>query len=238
VCGWKRPQSYFRDALWKPNQLSLFVKPPKPSFDTATFKKEDWAHWDWQDVVANWNWKGYENKLLQVEIYSSCEEVELFLNNHSLGKKPTNKSTKMMAVFNVPYQAGELKAIGYSNNKQVNNSVIKTADKPYKLKLIADKKIIKADGQDLSYITIEVQDNKNNLVPTAENLIQFKINGGTIVGVGNANPISTESCQQPLRKAWCGKALVIIKSNKKAGDIVLTVSSNGLVSTPIVIHSK
>ncbi|MEP6514471.1 MAG: DUF4982 domain-containing protein [Parafilimonas sp.] len=84
ICGWKRPQSFYRDALWKENQLSVFVKPPRPSFSVNP-KKEDWSIWNWNDVVADWNWKGYEDSALEVNVYSSCDETELFLNGKSLG---------------------------------------------------------------------------------------------------------------------------------------------------------
>ncbi len=60
ICGWKRPQSYYRDVLWKPNQLSLFVKSPKPSF-AENPKLQTWSRWNWKDVVPEWNWKGNEN---------------------------------------------------------------------------------------------------------------------------------------------------------------------------------
>jgi beta-galactosidase len=239
VCGWKRPQSYYRDALWKPNQLSLFLKPPKPSFDTATFKKEEWAHWEWRDAVPHWNFKGYEGKQLPVEVYSSCEEVELFLNGKSLGKKPTNRSTKFMAFYDVPYTAGQLKVIGYTNGKKVNESILQTATKATQLKLTADRNAIKADGQDLSYITVEIQDSKGIRLSNADDLLQFSIDGpATIVAVGNANPTSVESCQLPQRKAWRGRCLVIIKASKKAGNIKLTATAKNLPVGQIIIQSK
>ena len=113
ICGWKRPQSYYRDALWKKDQLSVFVKPPKPSF-AENPDRESWSKWHWHDAVADWNWKGYENKPLEVSVYSSCDAAELFLNNRSLGKKKTNRDSQFTAVWEVPYQEGELKAIGYN----------------------------------------------------------------------------------------------------------------------------
>lgn len=238
VCGWKRPQSYYRDALWKPNQLSLFVTSPFPSFDTAS-KKEDWSHWDWKDVVSSWNWKGYENKPLEVVIYSSCNQVELFLNNQSLGIKSTDRSTQFIATWKVPYQAGILKAVGYVSHKAVATALLGSAGQADHLQVSVDKNALQADGQDLSYLTIEVVDKKGIRVPDAENLLQFTVSGpGTIAAVGNANPRSIESFQQPYRKAWQGKCLVIIKSDHKPGTITLTIASEGLPSTHLIIHSK
>ena len=237
ICGWKRPQSYYRDALWMTNQLSIFVKPPKPSFEPNP-KREAWSKWHWFDVVADWNWKGYENTPFEVSVYSSCEEVELFLNNKSLGKKKTDRSTEFMALWKVPWQAGELKATGYHAGKPVNTSILSTAGEPNLIRLTADRTEIKADGQDLSFITVELTDEKGIRNPKAENLVKFEIEGpGTIAGVGNANPVSTESYVLPERKAWQGKCLVIIKSENQPGEIHLKVTSGVLITGEITINS-
>lgn len=238
ICGWKRPQSFYRDALWKKNQLSVFVKPQHPSFPVNT-KKESWSIWNWDDVVANWNWKGYGDSMFEVNVYSSCDEVELFLNGKSLGKKSTNRSTKFMAVYKVAYKAGEIKAIGYTNGKKINESLLKTANQPTQIKLSANKNIIRADNEDLSYITIELTDENGTINPTAENLIHFSVEGeGTIAGVGNANPVSVESYQLPQRKAWQGKCLVVIKSTHKTGRIILKADSENIKDAEIIIQSK
>ncbi len=197
ICGWKRPQSYYRDALWKANQLSIFVTPPKPSF-AKNLHIESWSKWNWLDAVADWNWKGYENKPVTVNVYSSCQQVELFLNKKSLGKKETNRSTKFMATWDVPYQPGALVAVGYDGDKKVNTAVLNTAETPVKIKLAADRLQIKANNQDLSYVTMELTNANGYLDTRAENLLHFKLDGpGEIAGVGNANPQSVEAHEGP-----------------------------------------
>lgn len=239
ICGRKRPQSYYRDALWKPNQLSLFVTPPKPSFKVNT-KRESWSKWHWFDVVDNWNWQGFEGKPLEVTAYSSCVQTELFLNGKSLGKKNTDRSTKFMATWQVPYSAGSLIAKGYdSSHKLVNTVHLVTAAQVTALKLSADKDLILANNQDLTYVNIELVDDKGNRNPLAENTLQFTIDGpGTIVGVGNANPRCEESFQLPQRMAWQGKCMVIIKAGKFAGPIKLTATANGLKPATLTILTK
>jgi beta-galactosidase len=236
ICGWKRPQSYYRDALWLPNQLSIFVKPPKPSF-AENPNRISWSKWHWSDAVSDWNWNGYENQPLQVSVYSSCQEVELFLNNKSLGKKKTDRSARFIATWDVPYQPGMLKAIGYKGKKQVTSATLQTANEVSQIKLAADRAKIKSDGQDLCYVMVELTDSQGNRNPKAENLVSFEISGpGTIVGVGNANPVSLESYQQPQRKAWQGRCLVIIKSDNKTGEIRLKAVSPGLNAGEISIN--
>jgi len=238
ICGWKRPQSYYRDALWKNDQLSIFVTPPKPSFPLNP-DIEPWSKWNWLDAVADWNWKGYEKKPITVNVYSSCQEVELFLNNKSLGRKKTSRSTEFTAAWNVPYQPGTLLAIGYDGGKKVNTAILNTASAPAAIKLTPDRTDIIANKQDLCYVSIGLTDAKGNLDPRAGNLLKFKIDGpGTIAGVGNADPRSTESYQQPQRKAWRGKCMVVIRSMNKPGDITLKVSADGLPAKTLVIHAR
>ncbi len=238
ICGWRRPQSFYREVLWRENKLALFVKPLTPTFPLNP-NKQSWSKWEWHDVVADWNWKGYEAQPLEVSVYSSCEQVELFLNGKSLGKKKTDRSTEFIAKWNVPYNAGELKAVGYKGKKAVATSALQTAEVPSAIKLTADRTQLAADGEDLSYITVELVDAKGNKNPKAENLVKFEIEGaGTIVGVGNANPMSIESCQLPQRKAWQGRCLVIVKSKEQAGNIILKASADGMQPTRITIRSK
>jgi beta-galactosidase len=239
ICGWKRPQSYYRDALWKEDQISLFVTPPIPSFKQNP-NRESWSKWHWLDAVSNWNWKGYENKAIEVNIYSSCTRVELFLNGKSLGQKQTNRSTKMIASWQVPYQQGVLKAIGYNaKNKMINSAILATAGSVANIKLTADKKIIKANNQDLSYITVELLDAKGVRNPLAENKVIFEIDGpGTIIGVGNANPQSLESYQASDRKAWQGRCMVVVKAGKSSGEIKLKAIAEGMATTSIIIDAQ
>jgi len=238
ICGWKRPQSYYRDALWNENQLSLWVTPPEPSFELNS-DRQSWSKWHWLDAADDWNWPGSEGKALEVSVYSSCEQVELFLNGKSMGKKPVNRTTKFIASWQVPYQPGILKAVGFRGRKQVTVSEIRSAGDPVQIKLSADRSKIKADGQDLSYITVDLNDANGIRNPKSENLVTFSIEGsGTIIAVGNANPVSLESYTLPQRKAWRGRCLVIIKSDSKGGPIILKATAAGLKPASIEIESN
>ncbi len=237
ICGWKRAQSYYRDVLWNENRISIWVTPPQPSF-ALNPERQSWSRWHWNDVADDWNWNGSEGKIMNVDIYSSCEEVELLLNGKSLGRKATGRSTKYIAEFKVPYEPGTLKAIGYNGKKQVNSSELHTAGQPSQIRLTADRNKIRPDGEDLSYITVELTDNAGIRNPKADNKVSFELEGpGSIAGVGNANPVSLESFQLPFRNAWHGKCLVVIKSGTEKGKIVLKASSAGLKSASLEIES-
>jgi beta-galactosidase len=239
ICGWKRPQSFYRDALWKSNQLAVFVRPPVPSFPRTNPKLADWSRWNWADVVADWTWPGFEQQPLEVTVYSSCEETELLLNGRSLGRKPTGRDTKYMAVWQVPYAAGELKAVGYTNGQQVNTAILHTAGAPAGLQLYADRRQLQANGQDLSYVTIQVTDAAGHPHPKAAQLLHFSLEGpAKIVAVGNANPESTESFVQPQRFTWRGKCLVVVQAGKKKGPVLLRVTGKGLQPAVIKLSVK
>ncbi|HZY25667.1 MAG TPA: DUF4982 domain-containing protein, partial [Bacteroidales bacterium] len=238
ICGWKRPQSYYRDALWKENQISVWVTPPTPSF-ALNPEKQSWSKWNWNDAVGNWNWKGYEGKLMDVNIYSSCSQAELFLNKKSLGKKNTDRSTKYIATWQVPYEPGILQVVGYEGRKQIAKAELQTAEEPKQIKLYADRNIIKSDGQDLSYITVELTDDEGKRNPLAENQVSFEVEGpGTIAGTGNANPVSLESFQSSCHQAWQGKCMVIVKSDTIPGKIILRATSAGMKTASMEIDSK
>jgi beta-galactosidase len=236
ICGWKRPQSFYRDVLWKQDQLSVFVTPPSPSF-AQNPDRQSWSKWHWFDDVPSWNWNGSEGMPLQVKVYTSCERTELFLNGKSLGTREANRGTKFTASWQVPFQPGTLKAVGYKGKKIVATRDLVTAGEPVRIKLTGDRTEIQADGQDLCYVTVELTDANGIRNPTAENLVNFTVTGpATIVGVGNANPVSLESFTLPQRKAWQGRCLVILRAGREGGTVKLTASSPGMEGAVIEIQ--
>lgn len=160
--------------------------------DIFYFLKSWWGKEPVLHIYPHWNWKDKIGQEIKVTIYSNCDEVELFLNDKSLGKKtmPLNGHLK----WNVKFQPGILLAHGYKSGKKIITRKIETTNEASEIHLIADKNVIKADGQDVAVITVMVNDNKGLNVPTAENEIFFNIEGeGKIIGVGNGNPSSHEA---------------------------------------------
>jgi beta-galactosidase len=241
ICGQKRPQSYYRDVLWQHEMgtpVSIFVKPPTPTFEMLP-DKEEWSKWNWHDLVADWNWDGHEGELLEVTVYCMYPEVELFLNGQSQGRKETNRETQWIAKYQIPYQAGELKAIGYASTEEKASHILKSAGQVEYIKLKADREKIYANGQDLCYIMVELTDHEGTLHSKAENLVNFQIEGpGSIAAVASSNPRSVESFQQPRRKAYQGRCMVIVKSGHEEGTITITAESEGLAPTKIKISSE
>lgn len=202
--------------------------------DLAGFPKDAYYMYqsEWTDKPAlhlfpHWNWK-IGQTVDAWSYYNNADEVELFLNGKSLGvKRKENEDLHVM--WRVKYESGVLKAISRKNGKIVLEKEIKTADKPYAIQLRCDKNIIHPDGKDISFVTVTIVDENGNIVPNADNNIQFSIEGqGTIVGVDNGNPASLSSFKVSNCKAYNGKCLVMIKSQNSKTTLILKAQSLNL----------
>ena len=236
ICGIPRPQSFFRQTLWNQEpQVSVFVTPPLPSFPVNP-DKAWWSLWDWPDAISSWNFEGFEGKSLSVSVYTNCEEAELLLNGTSLGRRMNTTENKNILQWDVPYESGELKASGYRDGNLAVTAVLRTANKPASIILKPDRTTIKADGQDLCYVSIELVDEQGIRNPLADNTLTFNVSGaGGLAAVGNANPVSSESFRKNERKAWQGRCMAILRSGKEPGTISLVVRSEGLPDAGIAI---
>jgi beta-galactosidase len=234
LIGWRKPISHYRSMLYNDDEkLYMAVREPAPE---PLEIKETW--WSVYPTWESWTWPGFEGKTVQVEVYSKYPKVRLYLNNKLIGEEATTIGQQFKATFQVPYAAGLIKAVGVEDNKETESAILKTAGEAAKITLAADRKEILANGQDLSYIAIEVTDKEGTIQPNATNRLHFKIEGpGVIAGVDNADLKDFEQYVGNTRKAWKGKALVVIKSKHEAGDIELTVTSPDLPAETLTIKT-
>lgn len=160
------------------------------------------------------------------------------LNDHSFGVYILLPEDKNKASFVVPYAPGTLMAVGYKQGQKTTHT-IQTTGQAEAIRLSADRSEIFANGQDLCYVTVELIDKNGLRDVNADNLVRFSLKGnGSIVGVGNANPISLESYTDSQRKAWRGRCLVILKAGQDPASIELTASVEGLQDKTIQIKTK
>lgn len=216
--------------------------------DLAGFKKDRFYQYQsrWRPdfpmvhILPHWNWSDRIGKITPVHIFTSGDEVELFLNGKSMGKKKKAQYEYRIRFDEIKYEPGELKAVAYKNKEFWTEEIIKTTKEPYTLKLTADRNIIKADGTDLSFITVDVVDANGLTVLNATNLITFSVEGfGNIVATDNGDPADMNSFSLKQRNAFSGKALVIVKGKKNlGGDIKIIAQAEGLYSSSIKIESK
>lgn len=187
--------------------------------------QSEWTDKDVLHVFPHWNWE--EGQEVDVwAYYNNADEVELFLNGKSLGVKSKQKDD-LHIMWRVKYEPGTIKAISRKDGKVVLEKEIHTAVNPSKLELLANKESLVNDKYDLVYVTVNIKDADGNLVPKANNLIDFEVTGGgTIVGVDNGYQANLSSFKASKIKAFNGKCVVIIQSNGKSETITLKASSN------------
>jgi len=188
-------------------------------------------------ILPHWNWENMQGKPVPVFVYTNGDCAELFLNGKSLGRKCKNpKSENSVERFrlmwkDVIYEPGELKAIAYKEGVKIGEAVVRTAGRPYQLRLTPDRTAIKADGKDLSFILVEAIDRNGNLCPLADNSFEIRVTGsGKFIGVDNGNPQSLVSFRSTKYNLFYGKAMIIVGKSKEKGEITVEVVSNGLKS--------
>jgi beta-galactosidase len=204
--------------------------------DTYFMYRSEWTHKPVLHIFPHWNWK--QGDAIDVWAYTNCEEVELFLNGVSLGPK-RKTGDALHLTWRVTYAPGTLKAVGRTHGKEILIQEVRTAGKPAKIVLEADRNTIASDGKDLSFITVKVLDEKGTIVPWADNLIRFSVSGeGTLVGVDNGQQTNLESFKASEHKAFHGLCLAVVQSKEKAGHIVLHANTDRLQGSSITIDSK
>ena len=253
------PTPYYTD--W-PSHSSLFG-----IIDLAGLPKDRYylyrSHWNKDEetlhILPHWNWAGREGEVTPVFVYTNYPSAELFINGKSQGVRTKDMSvnvhnsadTLSMKTFkrqqryrlmwmDTVYEPGTVKVVAYdADGNAVAEKEMHTAGKPYRIVLEADRTEIKADGNDLSFVTVKVVDKNGNLCPLADNEISFKVKGaGTYRAGANGNPVSLESFQQPKMKVFSGMMTAIVSSSEEPGDIVLEASAKGLKKAVITVKSN
>jgi beta-galactosidase len=238
LCGFKRPQSYYRDILWnRGSPLYIAVHDPLPEGKEAKI-----SYWGWPLVRPSWTWPGHEGETFTVDVYSACERVELLLSgdgehrDRSLGSQPSGREERHIATFEVPYEPGTLQAKGYNGDEHVATWELQTVGPAVGLRLTPDRNRLRSEPDDLSFVTVEVVDKMGRVDPNADHEIYFTVQGeGEIAAVGNGNPVSEESYRGNRRRAFQGRALVVVKTQSTPGKIRLRAQADNLETAQITL---
>jgi beta-galactosidase len=224
LIGNKKVNSYYLDVVWKRSPIEMLVHQPIP-----TGKKEMNFYYNFPDQIKSWTWPGMETKNMEVYVYTRSQNVVLELNGNKVGEQkllPDNNIAK----FDILYTPGILIAKSYTNKQLTGADTLKTVGKPAAIRLFADRKTLKADRNDLSYISVEIVDEKGNLVPYVDDLeINYSITGGAeIAGIANGNPKDISSFQQKHKKVFQGRGLVIIRPTIGQNKIIVKANAKSL----------
>ncbi len=253
------PTPYYSD--W-PSHSSLFG-----ILDLAGLPKDRYylyrSHWNKEaetlHVLPHWNWEGREGEVTPIFVYTNYPTAEVFINGKSQGKRTKDTSIKVyntedtvgstrflrqqryrLMWMDTKYEPGTVKVVAYDENgKAVAETEMHTAGKPHHIELVADRSQIKADGKDLSFITVKVVDKDGNLCPLADNEIKFKVKGKGFYRAGaNGDPTSLESFQAPHMHVFNGMMTAIVSSTEEPGKITLEATGKGLKKGTIDIISE
>ena len=228
VTGWRKPISHYREMLWKDSK-DLYMAVKEPDGYHGKILETRWSVWPtWE----SWNWPSWEGKPIDVEVYTKAPEVTLYLNDKPIGTKAVSQATEYKAVFTVPYEAGTLRA--EAGGKR---ATLSTAGEPARLRLTTDRSVITADGQDLSFITVEVIDREGRVCPNAAIPCEAVVKGqGTLLSFASADLKDREPYTSPCVSTWKGRALLVVRSSQKKGKAQVSIKSS-LPTASIFIQS-
>lgn len=212
--------------------------------DEAFYLKSWWTDEPVLHIFPHWNLKGHEGETIPVWAYSNMDEVELYVNGKSLGRKQMPKNGHLS--WEAVYQPGSIKAVGYKNGKKMLTETIQTTGAPARLELSADRPIINADGTDVAVVTVKAVDKKGRFVPDADIDLDINVEGDMrILGVGNGNP-TFQAKERPTDgagkqfgiKTFNGLAQILVEAGTQPGTGTLTVTSEGIPAQTLQITQK
>ena len=229
LAGNKKPEFYFRQSLWSDKPM-VFIGTTDHLTDSAP--GDLWAH---KSVVPVWNWK--PGQLITVSVFTNCEEVELFLNNKSLGINNMADFRNRTINWKVPFESGRLKAVARISGKDIASYELNTTGIPVRIAIKSDVIQLKGDRQDMANVFVSLSDKAGNTVYSAENEVTCEVSGPVrILGIEDSNPRNIESYKDNKQKAFHGKLLIYLQSLDKSGKAVITLSSPGLVGTSLELN--
>ena len=217
ITGWRKPISHYREMLWS-DASDVYMAVKEPDGYRGKIHGTSWSVWPtWE----SWNWTGWEGKPIDVEVYTKAPEVKLHLNGQLIGTKAVSRDTEYKAVFSVPYAPGTLRA--EAKGKDITLS---TAGEPARLRLTADRTVITADGQDLAFVTVEVVDREGHVCPDAAIPCEAVVKGqGQCLAFASADLTDREPSTSPHVTTWKGRALLVVRSSQRKGNIQVSVKS-------------
>lgn len=234
LIGWRKPISHYRNIVWDRGE-KLYAAVVAPTPDGRPWNVTPWSM---PPAFPSWTWPGQEGRALRVEVYSRHDAVRLELNGRLLGEKSTDRAHEFRAEFSVPYAPGELVAVGLSGGREVERFTLRTAGKVAALRVTPDLTRVRPGAQDLVYVTIEALDAKGEWVPTADLPVTVEVSGAaTLLALGNADLTAKESYTGPRRSLHQGRALAIVRSKEKGGEIVIRVSAPKLKTVTLNLRA-
>ena len=240
LTGWRKPISHYRDILWnnKEGDAEVYLAVREPDYYyNGHVTGTSWSVWPtWE----SWNWKGWEGKDIEAEIYTKAPKVRLYLNDKLVEERDVNIGSQYKATIKLPYQPGVLKAVSVDKyGKEMAESILRTSGEPAAIRLTPDRKRINADGEDLAYIRLEILDKDGNMVPDASVPVTVNVTGNaSLLAAATASFKDLEPKTSPKVTTFKGRAVVVVRSGRKAGKAVVTAQGSGKMKATETIVVK
>lgn len=233
ILGDRKPISYLRQAVFGIGNIPAIGV---LRMDKAG-KEAGKTPWMWKDNVASWTWPGYEEAIASVDVYANADEVELFLNGQSLGRRSV--SGLYVATYDVPYRPGRLHAVSYLNGIEAGCSELQTAGKAEKLKIEVDRRELPADGESLAFVKIRLADAEGNVNRWERVTVTIKVEGSAILqGYGNADPSCEGSYQSNTWNTYDGAVMAVIRAARTPDDARITISAENCAEETVLLSVK
>jgi len=222
ITGFRKPVSFYRQMVWGLTQEPCIGVQPPWRFGQH-LKTNPWQK---NDTVSCWTWQGYEGKPVYVEVFAPGDEVELFVNGRSLGRKPSGDSVDFLAKFEAVYEPGDITAVCYEKGVELSSTTLRTAEGNVGLRLSAEA-LPAGDQAELAYIDVTIADDQDNVVADRDLPLHASVTGGELLGFGTGDPRQADNFCEPRTVSWRGRALAIVK-RMPGEQITLTVEAQGM----------
>ena len=235
ITGHMLPQGTYRSVVWGSERTYLYSMHP----DTYG-KTEMTSMWGFPAFQSEWDYKGFEGANVELAIFSSAEEVEVFVNGESIGRKkvPNERPLPKCVRFETVYRPGKVTAISYRNGQEISRDELVTAQETAEIRLIPESMEMRADGQDLIYVGIEITDCEGRVVPNAEVELKAVVTGPcTLAGFGSGNPVTEEDYTDTGAVTYKGRAMAILRSGYEAGNCKIRIEAEGFEAAEMEFQS-
>lgn len=233
ITGYITARAYYNKVIWGLEEKPYICVRPVNHSEERPSK----SVWRSTDAITSWSWAGCEGKPAVIEVYSNAHQVDLRLNDQSLGKKRINK---MKALFKARYAPGTLEAIAYdAKGNECSRSSLTSASETTRINVIVEHPILQANCKDLAFLTINITDEKGIVKMLADRNVSIKVEGpGTLQGFGSARPFTEERFTDSEHKTYFGRALAVVRTGTELGIVKVTVSAEGCEMQTVTLEVK
>ena len=233
LTGHRRPASFYREIVFG-LRTEPYIAVQRPSRFGRRAEEGPWA---WSDSIASWSWHGFEGRPVVVEVYSDADEVELFINDRSIGRRPVGRDHRYRTAFDTVYEEGTVTAVAYREGAEPTRIRLRSATGQARLQVVAERPVIRADIADLAFAEISLVDGDGDVFLDEREVTVAVTGPGVLQGLGSGDPVTEEGFTSATHRMFDGRALAVIRPTR-AGEIRVTVSAPGCAPADTIVEAR